>query len=297
VDLTWNAPEGCPSRDAVLAEVSRNLTGVRPRAAVAHAHVTRLAPQRWSVHLVTDVDDTPGERSFEADSCAALAGATALIVAWTMDPRRALGSAPEPAALRATPPVEPSPMDTADAYSPPASTNTGLSGVVAMTAQSDVGTLPNAAWAAEITAGAILGRLRVEASGSMWSDQDATRNAVEGAHLHLMDGALRGCWRATVGRSLEIDPCVGAGLAHLSSEGFGETAPYRRDAWWSMVQGGLLGTWAIVGPVALRALVGVAVPLARPAIVIQDSTGGTIPLHQPSAAALQAALGVELHFP
>jgi hypothetical protein len=281
----------------VLAQVSRNLTGLRPRPSVARAEVTKLAPQLWSVHLVTAVEDTPGERSFEADSCSALAGATALIVAWTVDPRRARGAMPEPAGARPSAPLEDTSMAPAAVDSRPAPSGSDVSGVVALTAQGDLGTLPSAASAAEITAGAVLGHLRLEVSGSIWSDQDATRSASEGTHLHMLDGAVRGCWRSAVGPSLEVAPCLGAGIVHLSSDGFGETAPYRRDAWFGMMHGGLLATWAVAGPVALRALVGVAVPLDRPAIVILSSQGGTVPLHQPSAVALRAGLGLELHFP
>src|ERR1019366_5879108 len=64
IRLTWNAPEGCPPTEAVLADVRRNLGGSRPRSAVVPADVTMLAPERWSVHIVTFADDTPGERSF-----------------------------------------------------------------------------------------------------------------------------------------------------------------------------------------------------------------------------------------
>jgi hypothetical protein len=166
-----------------------------------------------------------------------------------------------------------------------------------MTAQADLGTLPSAAPGVEITAGALFGPLRVEASGSFWAVEDATRSASEGTHLQLMDGSLRGCWRGAVAPKLEIDPCLGAGVAHLSSDGFGETSPYRRDAWWASMQAGLLGTWTVAGPVSLRALVGATVPLARPAVVILDSQGGAVPLFRLSAVALRAGLGLELHFP
>jgi hypothetical protein len=79
--------------------------------------------------------------------------------------------------------------------------------------------------------------------------------------------------------------------------GFGETQTYQRDTWWWMARGDLLASWTLLGPFALRALLGVAVPLARPPVVILDSQGGTIQLHQPSRVAGRAALGIEVHFP
>ena len=45
------------------------------------------------------------------------------------------------------------------------------------------------------------------------------------------------------------------------------------------------------------ALVGIAVPLSRPPIVILDGQGGTVQLHQASAVAGRAALGLEVRFP
>ena len=291
VDLVWNAPAGCPSRDAVLAEVRRALTGSRPRPAAARADVTILTAVRWSVHLVTNVNGAQGERAFEADSCAALASAAALIVAWTIDPLRARAPA-------AGAPTKVTSKESTAATSRPARSRSGFSGLVAIAAQGDLGTLPSAAPAAEATAGATFGHLRAEVSGSAWAGQDVKGSATEGTHLHLFDGTLRGCWRGLIGQSVEIDPCLGAGIVHASSEGFGESTPYRSDGWWWMARGDLLTTWALVGPVSLRVMVGVVVPLARPSIVILSSQNGEVPLHQSSSTlALRGSLGLEVNFP
>jgi hypothetical protein len=286
VDLAWNAPDGCPPRDAVLAEVSRVLGGSTSRRSTVRADVARLAPERWAVHLVTDVEGTAGERSFEADSCVALASATALIVAWTVDPLRA-SAAPAPVE---SPRPEP-------AISRPDPPGHALSGLVAMSAQGDLGSLPSVGASGELAAGVTWRWIRVEGLGSLWAVQDANRSASEGAHLQRIEAGLRGCWRGLVGSSLEVDPCLGARLTQVSSQGFGETTRYQRDAWGWSLDGDVLATWTLVGPVALRAMLGVAVPLTRPPVVIVDSQGGTIQLLQSSVVAGRAALGVEVRFP
>jgi hypothetical protein len=89
VRLTWNAPSGCPSGDAVMGEVQRMLGGTTSHHATVQADVAEVGPAHWSVHLATNVDGAAGERSLDADSCASLASATALIVAWTVDPAKA----------------------------------------------------------------------------------------------------------------------------------------------------------------------------------------------------------------
>jgi hypothetical protein len=88
VDLIWNAPAGCPSRDAVLAEVVRILGGPPSRPLVAHADVTEMSADHFSLHLTTDVEAAQGERTLDTNSCASLAQAAALILAWTIDPTR-----------------------------------------------------------------------------------------------------------------------------------------------------------------------------------------------------------------
>jgi hypothetical protein len=306
VDLVWNAPPGCPTREAVLAEVRRALTSATLRPAVTRADVSRLASERWSVHLVTNVGGVEGERSLEADSCAALVTATALIVAWTIDPLHAAQVVPTPPSPPRRLAGGPSPEDfgagrsttdrTAGASSATPS-RLRLAGVFALGGQADVGTLPRAGYAVEITVGAVGGRFRAEASGSAWAGEDVTTNASEGTHLHLFDGTIRGCWRGWVGRTIELDPCLGVGAVHASSDGFGETTPFRRDGWWSIARGDLLLSWVVVGPVALRAMVGVVVPIARPAVVILNPEGGAAPVAETSPVALRGALGLEVKFP
>jgi hypothetical protein len=103
VKLEWLAPAGCPATAAVLAQVERILgpaTSAERKDVTARAVVSRAGHGRWQVALTTRVGAWTGERSFSADSCKALADATALIVALTVDPERASLA---PAALPAPP--------------------------------------------------------------------------------------------------------------------------------------------------------------------------------------------------
>ena len=270
----------------MLAEVSRILGESKSRRGTAQADVINLGPERWGVHLVTNVDGTAGERSFEADSCVALATATALIVALAVDPVRASAARAPVESPRAEAPI-----------SRPDPPGHALSGLVAMSVQGDLGSLPSVAASGELAAGVTERWIRVEALGSLWALQDANRSASEGAHLQRIEAGLRGCWRGIARGSVEADPCLGARLTHLSSQGFGETTAYQRDAWGWSLDGDVLATWTLIGPLALRGMLGIALPLTRPPVVLVDSQGRTIQIQQSSAVAGRAALGLEVRFP
>ncbi len=315
LDLVWSAPAGCPTPADLRAEVTRVLGGPSSRHAVARAEVAHLGAARWSVHLATEVDGQTGERTIEADSCAALASATALIVAWTIDPARAAAASPAPSPSppapsdppTATTPPEPPASAPPPAPAPPPPVATAparaadplarVAGRVALAALGDLGSLPGPAPGGELAVGATLAALRVEVSGVALASQDARRSAAEGAHLRRLELGLRGCFSVAQSAALELAPCLGARLTHLSSEGFGETTPYDREAWGSALEAAALGTWRLAGPVSLRAMLGLVLPLARPPVVVLDARDGTVPIAQASVASGRASLGLEVRFP
>ncbi|MEO7111358.1 MAG: hypothetical protein ABI183_13040 [Polyangiaceae bacterium] len=294
VTLKWNAPAECPTSASVLAQIERNVGAAKFARADVEANVSALGPRRWSVHLVTNVDSAHGERSLEANTCAALADATALIVALTIAPAHddvtpTPTTAPEPAKLK---PIE-TPEDREAAPSP----KSRLTGLVAVTLLGDLGTLPHAGVAPGITIGMMFEIFRAEISGNTWFTQDARSplSNSEGSHLQLLDLAARGCFRIPF-RSIEIAPCLGAGLVHLSIAGFGETFPEQTDDWWLTARVDLVATWTIVDPIAIRALVGAVAPFQRDAVDFEDSQGDRVELHRPALISGQAAIGVEAHF-
>jgi hypothetical protein len=310
VTLSWNAPPDCPQSDAVLADVQRILGGPTNRVVVARADVTETGPERWSVHLVTSVDGVPGDRTIDANSCASLAAATALILAWTVDPSKGVapvaptegnGGAPTPP--RPAPPEErPPTRDRSDASG-------SFSAAVAIGGVADSATLPKPGLAGEIALAGLFGPFRVEVSGADWGTQHATQFVLgesEGATIHLFDAAARGCFRWRLGAELEVAPCLGAAIFFATGDGF-EGTPGRfqpshfSNVDWGAAQGDILATWHFFGPLSFRGSVGVGVPLAPPQFLVDqvDSTGHVVapfPLHKPLVTA-RAGLGVEARFP
>jgi len=123
IALRWAAPAECPSGAAVGAEVDRLLgpTAARLPAPIAvSAEVARDDRGAWHVHLETPGEGTPRVREIHGASCAAIADATALILALRIDPAAALAA---PSAVGSPPEAPRSPPEAprtpADAVRPP----------------------------------------------------------------------------------------------------------------------------------------------------------------------------------
>jgi hypothetical protein len=308
VSLTWNAPPGCPSGEAVLADVQRTLGGVTSRRVVARADVSEIGPEHWSVRLTTDVEGAQGERTLDANSCASLASATALILAWTVDPSKApmalvptQAAAVPPSVTRERDEASPAPRGRSIESSP-------LLAVVAASGAGDLGTLPGVGASGEIAVGALFGPIRAELAGADWLAQDAIKpvrpGTLEGAHIHLLDARLRGCFRGRFTSRFELDPCLGAAILSASSEGLGSAptfTPLQKSGAWGDLQVDALAAWRLFGPLALRASVGIWIPLARPSFVVDlqspGAPAGEFVLHRAEPVGARATLGVEARFP
>jgi hypothetical protein len=82
IALEWKAPADCPTQDAVLGEVARVLGHVPVGAPVrSRADVARADNGRWQAQLALATTGAQSQRLLVAESCEAIASATALIVA------------------------------------------------------------------------------------------------------------------------------------------------------------------------------------------------------------------------
>lgn len=117
VVLRWSAPAECSSASEVVAEVDRILgpSGARPaRPVEVDAKVTG-ASGAYTVRVETASADGPRVRTLQGHTCAALADATALLIALVIDPS-AVPPAPRAVVVPASP--EPAPSGSPDAGGP-----------------------------------------------------------------------------------------------------------------------------------------------------------------------------------
>jgi hypothetical protein len=270
LNLTWDAPAGCASREDVQAEITRLLGG---HIAIAHGGDldARAAVERgavWSVSLVTRHGGRTGRRTLEAPSCESAAQATALIVALMIDPDAVAANAHED---QAAPVPAPTPTIPVAARS-----EQPLELVANLHSQVSYGTLP------EIDVGVGIG---VALSGRRWRaalrgsyglrrDQVGALPSGSGAYgrFNITTGALTGCYRVEQS-ALAFGPCVVGEAGVVSAEGHGASAGFGKHApWVALGPGGYLSVALgrhLRGSVEAEVLL----PLYRPEYVFQDLPG------------------------
>src|SRR4051812_9807234 len=107
VELTWNAPAGCPDREEALGEI---------RALLAHHHepderpearvdIRRTDAGRFEVMMQTRTGDLVSERRFDGATCEHVVRAATFIIALSMDPVGVAAAASSPPPM--PPPAEP----------------------------------------------------------------------------------------------------------------------------------------------------------------------------------------------
>jgi len=115
LELAWNAPASCPSRNDVMSAIEQLLgqrTAVEPVA--VRGDVSQTAGT-WTVDLRWRTRGGEEQRRLQAESCAELARATALVVAFAIAPRTDVA-----AAVESEPPVAAQPLPATPPAKPPA---------------------------------------------------------------------------------------------------------------------------------------------------------------------------------
>jgi hypothetical protein len=300
IDLEWVAPAECPGRDAVLGEIGRVLgPSPGPRGpASARVVVSREGPERWHAVLRVDARNAQTERAFDAESCATVVSATALIVAVAID-----GRLPESAMPPSTPPgVLPAP--------PWPSHRSAASEVdVGVGAVLDVRTLPTVAPGAELAVGWAMRvgewRVRALASGQIYppSPEFQYDRQGSGGYFGFLVASGVVCTSPVIGGRFDVGPCLGAQGNYMwawSQRGSAGFQGQPNGAWWVDLSASLLGSFAVSSHVAFFARADGLFPVDSPprfAVAVKGSSGpGNYVYEAPRGPNLRAALGLELRF-
>jgi hypothetical protein len=307
VDLTWQAPPECPSREAVLAEIARLLSPSRnPRIpATATVHVEREQGARWRGALSLEARDSHSERTLETENCDAVAAAAALVIAIAVE-----GGVPpppiEPASLSPASPPKPQPADrppparVTEASPPPPTSQLVLSAA----GVADVATMPSPpAPGAEVGVGwsptfSFL-RLRALGTASFYPAEGVTSaQSGEGGHFWLFAASARAC-AGIVRGSVDIGPCLGGEVALMSASGEGHGVPGFRSSdavgLWGSALGGVLASWSLSRSLALFARADALLSLDQPSFVLVFPSRNDL-VYRPSVWAGRGAFGLELRF-
>ena len=287
--FSWQAPEGCPSRDDLRAEIARLLGGdihvphdgdIKARAQVSHG-------QTWSLAIETELAGRPGQRSIEAASCQDLADATALIIALMIDPNAVAAHAMQPKPVPATPPGETTP--------PPPKKPRSVEYLVGIHAAGSYGTLPSV----DVGLGGGVGlagrRWRVELRGTYGlRDQKAMAAAPPGAYgqFNFTAAALAACFN--FGREgLAFGPCADAELGVVSAKGVNVSESLPAQTLWSALGAGAYAAIPLGHHLSLALHADVLAPLRRTEFVFKNEPSRVF---QAPAVGGRMSIGVELHF-
>jgi hypothetical protein len=281
LELSWDADDECPERDAVLQTVAALLPEPRVHAegnavVAAEVRVERLPDRRFraQIHLR---GATAGDRQLEGADCRRVAEAAALIIALTLDPLGTTAGV-----------VERSPAGGGDEQ---------LRLAIGARAAGDIGSLPQPSLGAGVVLGAQLGPAHAALEAVAWLPRVTGAGASDGGsgEIGLFSAALRGCYDlVSSGRQrLGFGPCLGAEAGVSTGRGIAVLAPARRNGFWGAALAGLsvrqlgrgpgLGSWLSLE---------LAVPLYRPTYAIDGQ--GTI--FRAAALASRAAVGMTWSF-
>jgi hypothetical protein len=294
-ELDWRAPSECPSRDNVLAEVSRLVATAPAEPLVARARVTRAKGDRFEV-VIEIKGSAHGVRTLRAHSCESLARATALIIALAIDPQAAAvvseqaesSLEPEPQVPDQTEPEPPEPVRTTPGPE--------VLPLVFLGFFAERALVPELALGAEAGAGLRWRFARADLAAGVIPRASAT--LPDAPHVSgeftLAFVALRACAGA-VERSIAMSACATLRGATIWARGEGASPSLDQTARSLSVEPGMLmrvpGKSGIGGELTAN----LVLPLIRPRFVIEDGAFQRELFHAAAVGAI-VKLGLSYEF-
>ena len=306
LELEWEAPDGCPSSTDLRTSI-RQLLGPTP-GPYANMNVSVRATAmeegsgRWVGTLETRSGPNTGKRMLRAESCKAVAGATALIIALMIDPDAVVAhqaeSAPASKDNIATPPdqprsrlTQPSPRVSPLSARPESDNHFFLGPAAAI----DWGNMPTVTAGAGGHLGFMIRSFSFEAALLDWTRSTATiagSDPAAGGKFSYLTLAMSACPHA--GRAdFQYGICVDGEYDRMKAEGFGASVNYGNSFSWISIGGGALARWRIGQRFSIPIRVGAIIPLAYPVFRLN---GIPNEVHRPSPVSARAVLGVDLIF-
>jgi len=300
--VTWSAPAGCPTREAFAAMLDRTLGEPLDHFESRSRFLVRVERVGTGYRLV--IDDATGtaeSRALTDESCDALAGAAAAVIALSLrgDP----GAAPErpgasPERARRAAPAEPAgaPNTGPDpTLAPPSSDSTGVGSrepghaVLSGRLLADAGSLP------QLAPGVRLGlghrRHAFAALGHLGFVGPSATTDLPGGRFWLSFLALDLCG-FPVDRRVAWGLCAESEVGWLTGRGMGVEAPRTRSSPWAALGGGLAASLGLgASPWHAELGVGLLGVIHGPPFVLDGPA-----VHRPDPAVFRAEAGVSRRF-
>lgn len=319
VALTWDVPDGCPSRTQVLARVGEIAAGHMANASHVEVDAKIVKANGYAITITIRRDGEVETRKATSSSCPALGEAAAIIIALALDSSHGAGEPGEPAVQM--PPSSPSsrppgadlehgapvqaPAEAAPSASsvtaqrpptrplspPPASPPRRPFGLRAGSVF-DVGTLPAPVFGVEARFMAVFGPVQLGFGGELFAPVRETYSSATGAgaRFQLFDLGAFACFAPSRG-PWRLGACAGADATWMTLEGIGVRVPSSSTLSWPTLRAGALAEYTLTHQAFLFAAADAAFATADRRAVLTTSTGDQT-LHEVPVLALRLALGL-----
>jgi hypothetical protein len=299
-DLEWSAPEGCPTREQMLAATRARLgedtSGERAELFV-HGKVT-LEGRAITVDLqVNDADGVDrGERHvrFDDRTCAEIEAPTALVLAMMLGVARPHEAASPEARVDAVP-AAPTPIATVPKQPPVTAPAPHTPMTLGLSAAASYGSLPNIAFGGALrwTAGVLPGFLVGVDAGfaTTWSIR---AGAGEATFRSFDAGAFIGVRAARLQR-LELLPLLEARGGILTGDATGLSSTFDATSFVGAVGAGVLGRIAVGHALYVDVLPGLRVPFTRDEFLVRER-GQLIHVFRPAPVEARLSIGIAWEF-
>jgi hypothetical protein len=268
LSLTWSAPPECPQEADARQLVADYLGEARlppppPGARVLRAVATIVRRERvWELRLETQLDGEPGERTLAAGTCADVAAAGALVLAFAIDPGAALRhravESPRPTHV-----VAPPPPRRAQSVRTVLGAAAGVRGDFGALPRPGVGIalsllVERGRWSGLLTASAFAAR-----------SQATMAKPSAGGEISLLALGAEPCLSASRGSALELHLCVPFEWQRLRATGYGVDHPATASRSELLIGGELLPGLRLGPHLELIAPLRLAVALLRPEFFLE----------------------------
>ena len=293
-DVTWEAPSGCGSAEAVSSRAAEVLEeaidrGDRFEPVVAHGRVVQPSEGAWRLELSYRAADAHDVRTLEAPDCDALVEGAALVLAVAATPLPP-PEPPPPAPATAIP--SPPPKRAAPERDRPGAALRGeailVSGLLGPAWPGIGGTIALRYRGLRVE----LGGMHVFARRYLQRDEDFA----VGAAISLSAVTLRGCGRPTAARGrIEFPICAGALLGAAMARGVGDLEERRpRSQPWIALLAGRGIAIPIRRRFAIALSVDAMVSVLRPGFRVESLSPE---LYRVGVVSVRAGLGFEVRLP
>ncbi len=248
----------------------------------------------WTADLRLQVDGGSTVRSLEAETCAGLADAVALVTEMALVRSEDPEEPSEPPPPETPPRPEPSvPVVVSAARADPPPPRRPVARVVRAVVGVGDGALPHASAVMSLAVSAAWHHAQLEGAVTWWLPQDHVfdRASGGGARFGLVHGDLAGCGVATPWR-LRIPLCGGLPVGDIRATGFGLEGSQTTHRLWLAARAGTGLEWRPTRVLALWLGADLYVPFLRRAFVIQEL--GTV--HRSAPVAGTGLVGLSLNF-